>query len=88
MVCQNKVEIKKAITSCLEEPLHQMLTDWINHLKTDDSVASELDAEIEAIRKHLSFDNKFSATASVLPSVGTTNIIPDDIKYYLFRYIV
>lgn len=65
-----------------------MLKDWINHLKTDDSVASELVAEIEAIRKRLSFDNKFSATASVLPSVGTTNIIPDDIKDYLFRYIV
>lgn len=52
---ENKEDIIRAITSCLEKPVHQMLQDWSTYLKTEGlgKHASRVIAEIKAIPKQL-----------------------------------
>lgn len=85
-VCQDKDQIQDIITSCLEEPLHEMLQKWSEDLKrvcfTEN--ASDVIAEIEALR------NKLLPTISKktdVPCTGTGTIVPDNVKDYLFRLI-
>lgn len=85
-VGQDKDEIEEIITSCLEEPLHEMLQKWSEDLKrvcfTEN--ASDVIAEIEALR------NKLLPTISKktdVPCTGTGTIVPENVKDYLFRLI-
>lgn len=83
IVGHNKEQIKNAITTCLEEPLHQMLQKWLEVLKNEPSndTTSELIAEIEAIAKQMEFINRKYTT----PNLNSKSLVPDDVKEYLFR---
>lgn len=85
---QNKEQIKKSITSCLEEPLHRMLEKWLEYLKNYGSsrIASGSISEIEAIREQMAFDESKMAVASysALPRICAKSIVPEDVKKYLF----
>lgn len=88
IVNQNKENIQEIITTCLEEPLHQMLQRWTESLKTETSTSlvSILIAEIEDIRKQMVLDNRKDTTGvSIATCVGTKCIVPEDVKNYLFR---
>lgn len=78
---QNKEHIQEIITTCLEEPLHQMLQRWTESLKseTPTRLGSRLIAEIEDIRKQMVLDNRKD-----MP-VDTKCIVSEDVKSYLFR---
>lgn len=79
-VGQNKDQIEEIITSCLEKPLHQMLQKWSEDLKCFGEKASDIIAEIEAIRKKLVLTN---SKAIDLQSAGTGSIVPSNVKDYL-----
>lgn len=83
IVGHNKEQIKNAITTCLEEPIHQMLQKWLEVLKNEPSndTSSELIAEIEAIGKQMEFINRKYTT----PNLNSNSLVPDDLKEYLFR---
>lgn len=88
IVNQNKEHIQEIFTYCLEEPLHQMLQQWSESLKTESStrLATRLIDEIEDIRKQMVLDNRKDTTViSIVTSVGTKCIVPEDVKHYLFR---
>lgn len=88
IVGHNKKQIKDAITTCLEEPLHQMLQEWLEVFKNKPSneTSSEIIAEIEAICKQMEIINrKYTEISSLSPSLNTKSIVPDDVKEYLFR---
>lgn len=88
IVEKNKEQIKEIITSCLEEPLHLMLQEWLEVLKTKCSsrFASGLIAEIEAIQKQMeSCTIKEGEVSHVLRSAGAGSIVPDNIIDFLFR---
>lgn len=80
IVDQNKEQIKDAITTCLEEPLLQMLQELLEDLKNEPSnkTTSVYIAEIEAICKNMKVSSLFS-------SPDTKSIVPEDVKDYLFR---
>lgn len=82
-VGQDKDQIEEIITSCLEEPLHRMLQKWSEDLKRDifSENASDIFAEIEAIRKKLVFTNSKDTD---VPIAGKKPIVPDNVKDYLF----
>lgn len=82
IVERNKEQIKEKITSCLEEPLHIMLQEWLKDLKTVGSsrLASRFIAEIEAIQKQMEPCN-----IHVLRSAGASTIVPDNIIDLMFR---
>lgn len=84
IVGQNKDQIEKNITSCLEEPLHTMLQKWSEDLKRICfwENASDIIAEIEAIRKKLVPYNSIDIDLS---STGTDSIVPGNLKNYLLR---
>lgn len=83
-----KEQIKEAIATCLVVPLHQMLHDWFEVLKTKgpNELHSEILSEIQAIRKQLALcTSRKRSPSSVLPSNCTNSVIPDDVKEFLFR---
>lgn len=87
IIGQNKAHIKESITSCLEQPLLNMLQDWLGYLKNTCSsrIASGLISEIEAIREQMVLDkSRKAAPASVLPKMCTKSIVPEEVKNYLF----
>lgn len=72
VVDRNKVNILEALTSCLEQPLCNMLQEWL-HLYSEDSVIL---GEVEALYKtRLNANNAIDAPK-----------VPDDLKIYLSRY--
>lgn len=84
----NKDHIKNTITSCLEKPLHLMLQEWLEVLKTEDlsRLTSGLIAEIEAIQKQMVSGNiKDRGASHFLPSASASSIVPVNIIDYLFR---
>lgn len=83
IVGHNKEQIKNAITTCLEEPLRQMLQKWLEVLKNEPSndTSSELIAEIEAIGKQMEFINRKYTT----PNLNSNSLVSDHVKEYLFR---
>lgn len=86
-VVRNRARIQETITSCLEEPIHQMLEQLWEDLKTADLniIPPGITAEIEAIRKQMALENSKDISADpVLQNIGTKSLIPDNIKDYLF----
>lgn len=83
IVGHNKEQIKDAITTCLEKPLHEMLQEWLEVFKNEPSndTTSELIAEIEAIAKQMEFINRKYKN----PDLNSQSIVPDDVKEYLYR---
>lgn len=81
-VGQDKDQIEDIITSCLEEPLHQMLQKWLKDLKRESfrENASDIIAEMEAISKMLVLINSRDTD---VPIPGTKSIVPDNVKDYL-----
>lgn len=87
IVDENKEDIIRAITSCLEKPIHQMLQNWSTYLKTKGlgKHTSRVIAEIKAIRKQLVLDEiKTTTVASDTPSIKCKSHVPGDIRDYLF----
>lgn len=87
IVGKNKGQIRETIIACLEEPLHQMLQEWTDVLKSIISAKSlsEIATEMNAIRKHLlCCSQKDASTSFVLPRIGSQSLVPDDVKEYLF----
>lgn len=88
IVEKNKEQIKETITACLEEPLHLMLQEWLEVLKTEGSsrLASGLIAEIEAIQKQMeSCIIKDREVSHVLRSADASSTVPGNIIDFLFR---
>lgn len=90
IVNENKEDIGliRAITSCLEKPIHQMLQNWSTYLKTEGlgKHTSRCTAEIRAIRKQLVFDESERTTAaSGKPCIRCKYLVPDDIRDDFFR---
>lgn len=88
VVNQNKERIQEIITTCLEEPLHQILQQLKESLKTEtpNRNVSRLIDEIEDISKQMILQkHKDTSVVSVETSVGTKCIVPEDVKTYLFR---
>lgn len=79
IVGHNKEQIKDAITTCLEEPLLQMLQEWLKVFKNEPTNKTSLGmiAEVEAICKSMNVSSLFS-------SLDTKSIVPEDVKEYLF----
>lgn len=87
-VARNRTYIQEAITSCLEEPITQMLQQWLKDLKSADSrkPTSRIIAEIEAICKQMTLENNRDTTVcSALLSDKTTFAVSEEIKEFLFR---
>lgn len=86
-VARNRTHIQEAITSCLEEPINQMLKQWLKDLKSADSSksSSRIIAEIEAIRKQMTLENNRDSTACSTLCDETTSAVPEEIKDFLFR---
>lgn len=83
-----KEQIKEAIATCLVVPLHRMLQEWFEVLKTKgpNELHSEILSEIQAIRKQLALcTSRKRSPSSVLPSNCTNSVIPDNVKEFLFR---
>lgn len=89
IVGENKQQIMETITTCLEEPLHNMLHNWLEDLKNENvltKLAYDVIAEIEAIHKLMVFDSyKNTDDASILKEPGTKSIVPNNVKEYLFE---
>lgn len=90
IIAENKTDIARAITSCLEKPIHQILQHWSTGLKTEGlgKRTSRVIAEIKAIRKELVLDEQKRTTAAtdLFPNKCKT-CVPDDLKDYLFGYV-
>lgn len=82
IIAENKTDIARAITSCLEKPIHQILQHWSTGLKTEGlgKRTSRVIAEIKAIRKELVLDEHKRTTAAT----DCKTCVPDDLKDYLF----
>lgn len=89
IVGENKQQIMETITTCIEEPLQNMLQRWLKDLKNEISLtklAYDVIAEIEAIHKFMVFDSyKNTDDASILKEPGTQSIVPNNVKKYLFE---
>lgn len=72
VVDRNKENILEALTSCLEQPLFNMLQEWL-HLYSEDSVIL---GEVEALYK-----TRLNPNNAIDPPK-----VPDDLKIYLSRY--
>lgn len=83
-VGQGKDQIGEIITSCLEEPLQNMLQQWRKDLKRERFCENALDiiAEIDAISKELVLFNSKDTHA---PISGSKSIVPVNVKDFLFR---
>lgn len=84
----SKEQIKDAIATCLVVPLHRMLHDWFEVLKTKgpNELQSGILSEIQALRKQLALcSSRKRSPSSVLPSNCTKSVIPDNVKEFLFR---
>uniref|UniRef100_A0A8W8NZW6 Peptidase S1 domain-containing protein n=2 Tax=Magallana gigas TaxID=29159 RepID=A0A8W8NZW6_MAGGI len=81
---ENKEENIRAITSCLEKPIHQMLQNWSAYLETKGlgKHTSRVIAEIKAIGKQLELEES-KGTAAVF-EMKCQSIVPGDMKDYLF----
>lgn len=88
IVGENKQHFLETITTCLEEPFHQMAQKWLEDLTNEDcstKLAQDIIAEIYAIQKHMVFDShKNTAAASVYKRSCTQSLVPDNVKTYLF----
>lgn len=87
-VDENKEDVIRAIISCLEKPIHQMLKNWSTYLKTEGlgKHTSRATAEIKAICKQLVLDeSKRTTDASDIPRIKCRYLVPGDIRDYLFR---
>lgn len=83
-VGQNKDQIEKIITSCLEEPLQMMLQEWQRELKHErfKKNASDIIGEIGAISKEFVLNN---SKDTGVPITGSKNIVPGNVKDFLLR---
>lgn len=81
---KNKKDNIRAITSCLEKPIHQMLQNWSTYLETKGlgKHTSRVIAEIKAIGKQLVLEES-KGTAAVF-EMKCKSIVPGDMKDYLF----
>lgn len=79
--------MKETITTCLEEPFHEVLKTWLEIFRNQafTKIASEIVAEIKEIRKHFDFE-KSNPTTSIYGLQGSSIdfIIPDNVKDFLF----
>lgn len=78
IIGQNKEEIMKTITICLEQPFRLKLEQLLKDLPNKDSsrLASKRSGEIKALLKEIRFDNNEETV---------TENLPDDIQDYLLR---
>lgn len=69
IIKQDKDEIMKAITFCLEQPFRHMLEKLLNDLPTKDSsrLASKRRGEIMALLKEMTFDKNEETVKENLP---------------------
>lgn len=79
--------LQEAITSCLEKPLSDLLENWMICLKLEPTTEDIfwILAEIESIRKQMSLEEIEGKSQSESMGLGRTNIVPENIKQYLFR---
>lgn len=85
-VDENKEENIRAITSCLEKPIHQMLQNWSAYLETKGlgKHTSRVIAEIKAIGKQLELEESNGTLTAAVFEMKCQSIVPGDMKDYLF----
>ena len=82
--------VQEAITRCLEEPVRDLLHKWDlvlnNEEKTEEALLIRTD--IGNIRKQLLCEEYKTDSVPLSSNVGTQNIIPEDVKTFLLRYLL
>lgn len=87
IIVADKDHVHEVLTSCLEEPLCQVLGEWSNELKTIQSrTSARILSEIENIQKQMSFEKEKDARYSKDLSGVNRDIVPQEIKNFLFRF--
>lgn len=82
-------QVQEAVSSCLVEPFYRCFESWINELKSTvpNKQADIITREIENIRRQMSFQgNKTAVSLCSSTGLGYENIIPTNVKDYLYRY--
>lgn len=88
IIREDKEQILRTISVCLEEHIHEILQNWSVNLplKGLGKCLPGIIAEIEDIRKQMSFDdnNHYTTDASALRGAVNKSIVPSNVKEYLF----
>ena len=86
IIVTDRDHVHEVLTSCLEEPLRQVLGDWSNELKTIRSKSSaRIISEIKNIQKQMSFEERDVRCCELL-SEANSDIVPQKIKDFLYRF--
>lgn len=92
IVLVDRSDLRKAITSCLEEPLHDLFDKWISHLMTKTTTSKRrslrLITEIENIKKQMTFKKTFEECGKNPADSRSMNIVPNIVKEYLRRQLL
>lgn len=88
IIREDKEQILKTISVCLEEHIHEILQGWSVNLPLEGfgKYLPDIFAEIEDIRKQMLFDdnNHYTTDASAFGDAGNKLIVPSNVKEYLF----
>ncbi|XP_052695940.1 uncharacterized protein LOC128174417 [Crassostrea angulata] len=88
IIREDKEQILKTISVCLEEHIHEILQGWSVNLPLEGfgKYLPDIFAEIEDIRKQMLFDdnNHYTTDASAFRDAGNKLIVPSNVKEYLF----
>lgn len=79
--------VREAITRCLEEPVRDLLDEWVVRLinKDETDEVSLIRTDINNIRKQMLCEEFKADNVTVASNIGVQNIIPNDVKNYLLR---
>lgn len=88
IIREDKEQILKTISVCLEEHIHEILQGWSVNLPLEGfgKYLPDIFAEIEDIRKQMLFDDNshYTTDASAFRDAGNKLIVPSNVKEYLF----
>ena len=89
LVLVDRSDLRKAITSCLEKPLHDLFDKWISQLMTKTTTSKRrslrLITEIENIKKQMTFKKTVEECQKIPSESRSMNIVPNIVKEYLRR---
>ena len=84
MIIVDKGHAKQANIFCLEDPIYRVLDKWTQKFETAPQTKHTVRfiQEIKNIRKQMKFEEVIAPASS---SLGYENIVPENVKEYLFR---
>lgn len=90
IIREDKEDILRMISICLEEQIHHLLQDWLSNLSEEDfgKHLPGIFTEIKDIRKQIMTDENKRHTTDVSAFRGAVNksIVPSNVKEYLLGY--